>query len=359
MKGKDNTFKDLIVRREKVLHALQWLVKYSPLYKEIDINLEALNVLPENDLLPDILKVETEDEPEVEDSISTQQERPNEDEVYDESTVVNTMLPVADQKQPEENAIRSQLSGEEQILEWPVIDESSPLNEYQTPFLATLAFPTLFPDGIADPTDQALVRNVTFHERVKHLIKFGEYINGKLIYRFANHPRFAYWALNMIQRKRVLEQGSVFLKQNPNEAHLTMDELREMAENNNSNELMSKITRYVGNIAGTNAYWHKVKEDLKAIVTHEGAGTIFFTFSAADMHWPELHDLLTSPLENTTSQQRRQNVISNPHIVDWFLQRDLRVLSNIGCIKHLVQNGIGFDLNINTGAVSIVMALQN
>ena len=293
--------------------------------------------LKENDVPQEVLKVETDDKAEGNDSESTKQATlDDEDKLYDESTVVNTLLPIADQKQPEENVIRSQLSGKEQILEWPLIDESNPLNEYLTPFLATLAFPTLFPDGRGDPTDPALVRNVTFHDRVKHLIKFGEYIDGKLIYRFANHPRFAYWALNMIQRKRVLEQGSVFLKQNPNEAHLTIDELREMAENNNSNQLMSKLTRYVGNIPGTNAYWHRVKEDLKAIVTHEGAGTIFFTFSSADMHWPELHDLLTSPSENTTSQQRRQNVIDNPHIVDWFFTERLESF-----VKHWLYNTFG------------------
>lgn len=57
---------------------------------------------------------------------------------------------------------------------------------------------------------------------------------------------------------------------------------------------MSKVSRYVTYISGSNAYWHKVKEDLKAIVTTVGTPTIFFTFSSADMHWPELHDLLVS-----------------------------------------------------------------
>ncbi len=54
---------------------------------------------------------------------------------------------------------------------------------------------------------------------------------------------------------------------------------------------MSKVSRYVGNIAGTNAYWNRVREELKAIVTSVGAATLFFTFSSADMHWPELHAL--------------------------------------------------------------------
>ena len=42
-------------------------------------------------------------------------------------------------------AIRNMLFAEEPI-QWPTVS-NEPLNEYQTPFLATMAFPTLFPDG--------------------------------------------------------------------------------------------------------------------------------------------------------------------------------------------------------------------
>ena len=126
-----------------------------------------------------------------------------------------------------------------------------------------MAFPTLFPDGKGDPTNQALTRDVSLLNRVRHLIKFAEKVNGKWVYRFARHARFSYWAFNMIQRKRILEQNGIFLKQNPSESHLSIEELRDMATNNNSAAFMSKVSRYVAsaNIAGTNAYWHKVKED--------------------------------------------------------------------------------------------------
>ena len=61
-----------------------------------------------------------------------------------------------------------------------------------------------------------------------------------------------------------------------------------MAASNNANLFMSKVSRYVGNIAGTNAYWNRVREELKAIITNVGAPTIFFSFSSADMHWPRM-----------------------------------------------------------------------
>ena len=157
-----------------------------------------------------------------------------------------------------------------------------------------MAFPTLFPDGKGDPTNQELLRDVPLQERIKHLLKFAEIIDGKRIYRFANHPRFSYWVFNMIQRKQILQQSGIFLKQNPGEGHLTIDELREMAASNNDNVFMSKVSRYVGNIAGTNAYWNSVRE------------------------------------------VRRQNVINNPHVVDWFFTQRLESF-----VKHWLYDTLG------------------
>ena len=78
----------------------------------------------------------------------------------------------------------------------------------------------------------------------------------------------------MIQRKCILQQSGIFLKQNPGEAHLTIDELCEMAGSSNPAAFMSKVSRYVSNIARTNAYWYKVREELKAIITNVGAPTL-------------------------------------------------------------------------------------
>ena len=127
----------------------------------------------------------------------------------------------------------------------------------------------------------------------------------------------------MIQRKRALQQNAIFLKQNPDESHLTMDELCEMASNNNSSSFMSKISRYVANVTGGSAYWFKIREDLKAIIATKGAPTIFFTFSFADLHWPELHSMFSSDVASLSVDDKRKNVIDNPHIVDWFFTKRL------------------------------------
>ena len=48
VKGKDNTFKDVNVRKQKVHDALVWLIRNNPLYSEITINDYTLNLLPDN-----------------------------------------------------------------------------------------------------------------------------------------------------------------------------------------------------------------------------------------------------------------------------------------------------------------------
>jgi len=248
---------------------------------------------------------------------------------------MSSFRPIPQCQQQEIEAVQQQLSFSQhnEHMPWPTVD-SEPLNEYLTPFLATLAFPALFPDGRGDPTNPSLYQNIPFGDRIKHLLKYAEKKDGKWKYHFATHPRFAYWALNMIQMKQILQQTGIFLKQNPGEAHLTTEELQQMAANNNTDAFLSKISRYLSNVTGSNAYWYKAKEDLKAIISHAGPPTFIFTFSSADMHWPELHALFSTDSDNT-AENRRQNVINNPHITDWFFTQRLEHF-----IKHWLYNSL-------------------
>ena len=98
----------------------------------------------------------------------------------------------------------------------------------------------------------------------------------------------------MIQRKRILLQTGIFLKQNPGEAHLTV-ELQQMAADNNTNVFVSKLSRYLSNITGSNAYWHKAKEDLKAIISHVGAPTFFQHQARGSIHCHGVAKLKNDP----------------------------------------------------------------
>ena len=58
--------------------------------------------------------------------------------------------------------------------------------------------------------------------------------------------------------------GSFFLKQNPSEANLTLDGLKEMLQSNSYDSFMSKLMHYAKNVTGTNAYWNKARDNLKS-----------------------------------------------------------------------------------------------
>ena len=60
VKGRDNTFKDVTVRKQRVYNALVWLINNNPQYSEVLVNEGALNILPENYLPSEIMTVETD-----------------------------------------------------------------------------------------------------------------------------------------------------------------------------------------------------------------------------------------------------------------------------------------------------------
>ena len=179
-----------------------------------------------------------------------------------------------------------------------------------------------------------------------HLITFSETIDGKWVYRFASHPRFAYWAYHILYRRRILAQGNFFLKQNPSEANLPIDDLKEMLHSQSYDSLMSKLMHYAKNVSGTTAYWNRAKDDLKATITQVGAPTIFWTLSCAEFHWPEFHNLV-SDSGKASDSKRRANVINNPHLLDWFFTERTEQFVNYWLKKkHLVQHGIGLGMNM-------------
>ena len=212
-------------------------------------------------------------------------------------------------------------------MDWPSND-GDPINEFRTEGLASMTFPTLFPYGKGDPTKRTRLREVSLTEGFKHLIKYAELsTNGTFTWRFASHPRFPYWALNMKQRHQLLSPARIYLTQNPEDANFTTEELREMVGQMSANQLMNRVQRYVAKIQGTKQYWYQRYQELKALITQKGAPTFFFTFSAADNYWPDLHRLLQEP-NNATPSIRIRAVIDHPHLTDSYFVTRLHEFSS-------------------------------
>ena len=75
--------------------------------------------------------------------------------IYDEETEMSSFVPLHQDTKKEKEIMSTFTNIPQQKFCWKIDD--NPLNEFTTEFLATLAFPTLFPDSIADPTSNITI----------------------------------------------------------------------------------------------------------------------------------------------------------------------------------------------------------
>ena len=331
--GAANTHSNFRVRREKVLNALLWLQYNSKFYKDIEIDLDSVQDLPVDGIPDALLNLELPEG----NNVSMTDEGPSsentDDNVYNNPS--SSYIPYVQQMQTEEDAIRSTVAGNDP-LDWPPI-ENTPINEFQTEGLATMVFPTLFPYGKGDPTCKGRHHAVTLAEAFKHLERYCDVLpNGQFYWRFASHPRFPYWALNMKQRHELLSQSKVYIRQHPCDANLTVEQLQDMVGTLNSTQLINRLQRYATKVLGSKQYWYTRCQELKALLEQKGPATFFWTVSSADNYWPELHSLLPHSTQTEVTHGMRANaVIKNPHVTDWFFHSKLKDFVNFWLSKTL------------------------
>lgn len=134
--GSENTHIDFRVLRERVLQALQWLRASNSSYKDITIDHDALQLLPEYGVPPELLSID-EDEEECsmpsdngDDSTSFLPLSINEDEEEcstpsDNGNNSTSFLPLPSRQNPEDRAALNAL------VDWPDIARQ-PINELHT-----------------------------------------------------------------------------------------------------------------------------------------------------------------------------------------------------------------------------------
>ena len=302
--------RDFHVKRSVVLAALQWLVSNNIYYNNISIDTSVLAHLPEDGNLSGLCTF-TLNNSEEQDPL---QEDINQDNVH----TSRSFVPAVHRRSTESETIRQLVhdnhDGEPpQPTPWPSTG-GSPINEFTTEGYMTCAFPTLFPTGAADFLAPR-VHAATVGNFLKHLMM---YEDG----RFSKHPRFRYFALNTEMRWRALQAGRVYVQQHPNDARLTVDDLRDMV-GREGEAFSNRVLHYASSLRGTRQYWFKQRSRLISMVDTIGLPTVFFTHSAADNQWPDLARLICSNDPDTASSRSRA-VIDNPAISDWFFSHRIQ-----------------------------------
>ena len=302
--NESTAYKDFSVRQKKVGVALLWLKANNRYYEDIIIDEEIIRSLPEDGSILDQL-------PQIQNDQTIDENSGNEEEAI----ISRTFVPSMTSTNREDVAIHDTLDrvqNDNTPLMWPEID-GAPINEFQTSGYMARAFPTLYPYGRRDLRSER-IRDVKPAEYFKHLIW---YKDG----RFARHTRWRYFALNSIMRWRALQEGRVYVRQNLNDGPINVADIQEMIANGDE-QIANKIMRYGEGLRGSRQFWMSRRYELSDMIKQIGhRGLIFFTFSAADFHWPELHQLMANDEEDDSGKQRVQNIVDNPHIATWFFNK--------------------------------------
>ena len=306
--GTAGSHRDFKVRRSVVLRALQWLLANNIYYRHVHIDQAALSLLPADGDLTDLVSVTIESSPSEEEQHTTEGEDP-----YN-AHLSRTFIPNTVQRLTEQETVRQSIqdrqhdrSSSSTTVPWPPTG-TNPINEFTTEGYISGAFPTLFPTGAADFIAPRS-RTVTIGNYYKHLMMYEDD-------RFARHPRFRYFALNTEMRWRALQTGRIYVRQHPHDAHLSVQELRDMV-GRPGEAFSNRVLHYAATLRGTRQYWFRQRSRLIAMVDTLGLPTIFFTHSAADLQWPELAKLIC-PDDADSRSARNIALQENPAIADWF-----------------------------------------
>ena len=205
------------------------------------------------------------------------------------------------------------------VLNVPPADAQNPVNE-NTPGYMSMAFPTLFPDGKAD-FNQPRLYDVHLSDYFKHLLL---YKDG----RFARHRRFPWFMFNTLQRHRTFSQSRIFVKQNHDASRLTVPDIQRLL-NDGDHSLALNMMRYGAGLRGTRAYWLARRRELLDMIRIRGSPHLFFTLSAADLQWADLHRHMPMEVpeadDPTGKRQRRAALNNNPHIAAAYLHQRAQI----------------------------------
>ncbi|GBB96994.1 hypothetical protein RclHR1_28930001 [Rhizophagus clarus] len=128
---------------------------------------------------------------------------------------------------------------------------------------------------------------------------------------------------------RALQEGRVYIKQNFTDAQITVADIQERIIQDDTH-MANRIMHFSKGLCRSCQFWNLKHYELTDMIKQiKLQGLIFFTFSAADLHWPELYKLM--PLSNNSEasdKTKLQNIIDNSHIVMWFFSKQFEIFFN-------------------------------
>jgi hypothetical protein len=252
-----STYKDFRVRKDKVFRLLRFLKEHNRFYSDITIRRPETVDLPDDGSILDRLPITEprEDNPlqpalpnRPPQSHTSDEEPVSQELAHEQNSFVPSLAPLPSEQDAITTAMNDSglASTSDAPLPWPPTGPA--LSEYSTLGLFSMAFPTLFPLGLADISLRR-DRKIELHEWVKHLMRYRDS-------RFATHPRFRFFALNIIFRHRSMQRGKYLFSRNISHHNMTIGQLREALSRHDGPHLAADIVRCLKTVKATRPYWN-------------------------------------------------------------------------------------------------------
>jgi Helitron helicase-like domain at N-terminus len=295
------------VRKSFVGEALRWLKTYNVEYKDINIDMSALDWLVHDEGSMESLDIICKenivtDEDTCFDINSDMGPSPRMTRgVMETGSAIKSFGYVCDGPgdilSPDDTLVHNEIlevvdtsaRKKEISVKWPSMGPVA-ISEYGTARIFARAFPWLFPGGLGDVKD--------FPEDIS---KWGrnllQYEDG----RFSKDKFFCFYALNYITRNRNASSGNWFIKEFNKGGPENLEELKECIKNGDL-EFVNRLTYFNKRVKGSTSFWFQKRAEVYSWINHHveagnGPPTFFITLSCAEYYWPDIIRLLRERMQ--------------------------------------------------------------
>ena len=296
----------LVVRREAVLKALQWLRTHNLLYRDVVIDAVRLSALPEED----VLNYNVEHVPlsiasrtlvsrydATEFATTSDVSPPDSDEqVQFESVIITDIEAHAPSHQLKAAALRHAKQGGSFIK---VPHDPDPVNEFFNPSMFPMLYPTLFPYGIGGFEDRRRVVPIGLDNHIKHMLTLADK-------RFQQHYSFMFVAFNILQRRKLLLHTSLRVGRNNFDswakrfACVSTEAINSLVSRASNGDqltpttdderlafgLMKEVKAISSHVPGSPESRLTMRNEIRANVLSLGVPSFFLTVNPADVYSP-------------------------------------------------------------------------
>lgn len=234
------------------------------------------------------------------------------DNLIDTTAMVPDLRPIT----TELEQLQQALAPANHLLSVPTFRQT-PISEFDKRPLLRMVFPSLFPLGKGD-INLLRGQQLSFDAWARHLLR---YKYG----RFARHSRLRYVLFNMSMHQQAQSQATWLCSRL--DTDISLQNLQDSVTEGQHELLTNHISRSASKLRGTRPYWNDARHKLECLVHNMNSPHLFFTFSAADVQWHDLHQHMPAYTgEDFVRDPNRHRIASkslteNPHIAADYLHR--------------------------------------